>query len=758
MCRIAAFLLLASLLHFLQAMSVEAKQRNLKDYQSKLKNMVGSSLDKKENCIRHVHCLTDMYSEIQQDSDNGENELICSNRNTNVFGYIAELLALNKELFLSEDCPRPFQLAFSRYYSAEQTSVCKDFSAYFGNGHEVTTEIYEAIITYVAYNKYDPTIIPSCSSISNETNDSKPIDTAEHYLGILETALDKKDYYTAKIYTTQFSQIIEDPKRKAESLRVLGDIEVELDNLANAVNHYEQSAQIYAAEMNTEGEIEALKSKATALALSNRTEELIETSERIGEIFAGKGEFNNQAAQWEKVGRYLSKAGQRKRAVSFIKSALQVYSNEENWDGIVSSKITLASNYVDMYEYQLACKAIIEFQNTAAQHNIEVSREIDIFRKHVDCSRPPSVIDIYASISKLNKLASKKEYAKALEEARNLHKLAIYAQEIGDIDNTIMSNLVGTVSKYVLLSGSFEEAENLIREALENDRVPYQIYRNLAHALYFQRKYYEAFRIYLNFAGKEVSGNTTWEQTVLEDFKRFKELEFENSEAVDLRYALILKNNATNKKLLDEALNHFNKRIKGFNTTKEVTLLELGKVLAAISVKNSRPEEGLQVWRAVLNAETDFYTQDQTILNATRYSLAKTLISTENYSEAEYEFKLLLESRKLLTDTNKDELKLADTYNGLGVAQLKQNRPEEALQNFKSAFTINHRIHGAKHTQTAISENNIGKAWLLMGNAARAIEHLAPAAAVLHDLLGEDHGTTKWVKNNLSKAYKLKKN
>ena len=223
-------------------------------------------------------------------------------------------------------------------------------------------------------------------------------------------------------------------------------------------------------------------------------------------------------------------------------------------DSVVSTQVMLAANYSDMHEYRLACEAVSQFQSTAQQHNIDVSRETGIFKESIDCSIPPTVLDIHAKVWLVRKLMAQEKYTQAAEESQALYNQALQSYKADEINNISYSEIISIASRCALLSGSFQKAEALAREAIENIQQTYKGYLNLAHALYFQKKYHQAFDIYLKYAGNSVGKDQKWTDGVFQDFKLFEKLGFENAQAIDLRHAIILKTNFSDKKIINDAL------------------------------------------------------------------------------------------------------------------------------------------------------------------------------------------------------------
>jgi tetratricopeptide (TPR) repeat protein len=121
----------------------------------------------------------------------------------------------------------------------------------------------------------------------------------------------------------------------------------------------------------------------------------------------------------------------------------------------------------------------------------------------IDLGKIPEAVDAYGRAVEISRSLAKK---KDSDESR--HALA------GDL---------GSLAYAEIFNSQFQEAIANAKEALTIDPTQVWIQTNLAHGYLFDGRYEEAKAIYLKFKDVKVPGEQTFAESVLDDFRRFRE-------------------------------------------------------------------------------------------------------------------------------------------------------------------------------------------------------------------------------------------
>ena len=135
-------------------------------------------------------------------------------------------------------------------------------------------------------------------------------------------------------------------------------------------------------------------------------------------------------------------------------------------------------------------------------------------------------------------------------------------------------------------------------------------------------------------------------------------------------------------------------------------------------------------------------------------------IGLSEHKQAKYDmaltsyFKALKIQKKLL---EKNSIILARTFNNIGITYTKQSKYDEALVYTMLALKIAQKVLGENHAKTAKAYNNVADTYRVMGKNKIALKNYFKAMNIQEKLLGKNHPETAITYNNIGLVYNSQK-
>ena len=132
-------------------------------------------------------------------------------------------------------------------------------------------------------------------------------------------------------------------------------------------------------------------------------------------------------------------------------------------------------------------------------------------------------------------------------------------------------------------------------------------------------------------------------------------------------------------------------------------------------------------------------------------NIAETYYYNGAYNESMHYYQKSLSLQKKILGTNHHDTALS--YNKVGTVYRYMGNYEKALEFLFKSIAIQERVLGTEHPDTALSYNNVGNVYCVMGNYEKALEYNFKSMTIRERVFGTEHPYTANSYNNISIVY-----
>ncbi len=358
-----------------------------------------------------------------------------------------------------------------------------------------------------------------------------------------------------------------------------------------------------------------------------------------------------------------------------------------------------------------------------------------------------------------------------------LNNAKIKIQEASLNDPLLSSSLEYNIGTALAKIGQYNDAEELLLQAIESDNSNYSARLNLAQLYLTQNSYEQSQKQYdyLKSIGKQLDQNQLLQLQQINANQLLQKGEF--NEAITVMNSVINSNNINTKQSIESHLILANiLNIKG-DSKKAVEVLEKtlklseesnGKLsttstnisnLLADSLTNINPapfNKLIAIYQQTIDSQIKLYGEKHPLVAKTYLQYGFVLKATGKVQQA----KEIATKARVIATNNFGNKHILTAHIDLLISQIEltQNNIEKAIDILKQVVLVYESTYGIDHFETNQVKTTLALYLIRAGQGNQAIEILKSLYTSQKEQLGENHQATLYVVLNLNKAYNLTKN